>query len=241
MSNYRNHAIAGLLFALPFAHGFFYLFFALLGASIPDMDHDNNINKVSTMLICGLLLSVFLFFVDGLNISALLLVALAVIFYLSKHRGFTHTLLGICILSFIFLLMIMGFIPVFMRLSLNLGFSIPSVVYVFIIMSIIGYFIVSRKYYFIYLSVLLIYLVMFPIEHVDINWFNVFLMFLLGALSHIVLDLFTPSGVSFLEPFNDRKFHSNMAWILIFIWILASLYTFCNYGSFINNYTPIFT
>ncbi|MBE6487708.1 MAG: hypothetical protein E7Z86_03235 [Methanosphaera stadtmanae] len=241
MSNYRNHAIGGLIFALPFAPGIFYLFFALLGASIPDMDHDNNINKVGTMLIWGVILSVFLFFVDGLNISALLLVGLAIIFYISKHRGFTHTILGITILSYVFLLMIMGFIPVFMRLSLNLGISIPTVVYIFVIMAIIGYFIISRRYYILYLAVLLVYLYLFPIDYLSINWLSVFLMFFLGALSHIILDLFTPSGVSFLQPFNDSKFHSNIAWILIILWLLASVYTLCNYGSFINNFTPIFT
>ena len=86
----------------------------------------------------------------------LLLVGLAIIFYISKHRGFTHTILGITILSYVFLLMIMGFIPVFMRLSLNIGISIPTVVYIFIIMAIIGYFIISRRYYVLYLVVLLL-------------------------------------------------------------------------------------
>lgn len=241
MSNYKNHAIGGLIFALPFTPGIFYLFFALLGASIPDLDHENNIYKVRAMLVGGVVLSVFLFFVDGLNISALLLVGLAVIFYISKHRGFTHTLLGICILSYVFLLMVMGFIPVFMRLSLNLGITIPSVVYVFVTMAIVGYFIVSRRYYVLYLLVLLIYLALYPVDYLSINWMAVFSMFLLGALSHIVLDLLTPAGVSFFVPFTEVKFHSTMAWILIMLWIVVSVYVLCNYGSFINNFTPIFT
>ncbi|WP_455645768.1 metal-dependent hydrolase [Methanosphaera sp.] len=240
MSSYKPHAIAGLIFALPFIPSVFYLFFALLGASIPDMDHHNNNNKVYSMFAIGIVLSILLFFYDGLSISALILVSLAVIFYLSKHRGFTHSFLGIGILSFLFMLMVMGFIPVLSRIFLSFGFNISSSFILLVILALLGYFVISRRYLYIYLLVLAIYLIIFPVDYTSIQWSMVLLTMFIGALSHIVLDLWTPAGLKVFKPFTDFKFHKGLAIILVVVWLLSSIFVLWNYGSFITYLNPLF-
>ena len=76
MSSFRSHALAGLLFGLPFVSNIFYLFFALLGASIPDLDHQNNKRKVYSMIGIGVVLSVLLLFLNGDVLSGLILILL---------------------------------------------------------------------------------------------------------------------------------------------------------------------
>ncbi|OED29992.1 metal-dependent hydrolase [Methanosphaera sp. WGK6] len=240
MSSYKPHAIAGLIFALPFIPSVFYLFFALIGASIPDMDHHTNNDKVYSMFVIGVILSILLFFYDGLSISALIIVSLAVIFYMSKHRGFTHSLLGISILSFLFMLLVMGFIPILSRIFLSLGFDISSSLILLVILAIIGYFVISKRYLYIYLLILAIYLVVFPVDYTSIQWSKVLLTMFVGALSHIVLDLWTPAGLKVLKPFTDFKFHKGLAIFLVLIWVLSSIFVLFTYGSFISNLNPLF-
>ena len=239
MSNYRNHALFSILVALPFALSPFYLFFSLLGASICDMDHSNNESKVVRMMLFALLLAVLLFFVDGLSISALILFLLAAIFYLSRHRGFTHTVFGIVVLSFLFLLMLMGFFPVFVRLCTLAGVSLSSSLLLFVIMAVMGYFLVNRRFYLIYLLVLAVYLFLSPVDYMGIDWLAVLFMLLLGSFSHIVLDLLTPAGLKLFSPLWGVTFYRSLGLFLFVVWVFASVYVVCFYGCWITSFTPI--
>ena len=240
MSNYRNHAIAGILFALPFAPSLFYLFFALLGASIPDMDHVNNKNKVVVMFIIGVILAVALSVYDKLPLSAMIIILVAGIFYVSKHRGFTHTLLGVSVLSFLFTLIVMGFIPFINKLLIVSNIAWPSSILLFVVMILVGYFIVSRKYLLWYVLLVGIYLILFPVDYGNIGSSNVFLMFFIGAISHIILDLWTPAGLCLFIPVSYKKYHRSMALLLILIWIICSLHYITVNGSLLTNFTSIF-
>lgn len=224
MSSFRSHAIAGILFALPFVCNVFYLFFALLGASIPDLDHRNNVGRVYSMIFVGILLSVLVFIYNGDILSCVILIVLGVIFYLSKHRGFTHTLIGICVLSFLFTLMFMGFIPVLMSISVYFNLNIPVSVFVFIVMCVIGYFVVLRRYLLLYIFCVGVYLVFSGFDYGSFSWSLVFCMFFVGGLSHLILDLWTPAGLSLFKPLLNRRFHRGMALILFILWLCASIF-----------------
>ena len=230
MSNYRTHAIAGILMALPFAPSIFYLFFALIGASICDLDHENNTHKVNSMMITGLILSIILFFFNSSSISTLLLIVLSIIFYISKHRGFTHTLVGIILLSLLFLFMIMGFISFFNRAFLISAIRIPHLLVLFVTMAIAGFFVISRRYYLIYFIVLGLYLYMVPMDYTTINWSLAWMMLFVGSMSHIILDLATPAGLCIFEPFSHVECHRRWALIFFVIWIFFALYFFFSYG-----------
>lgn len=223
MSSFRSHALAGLLFGLPFVCNIFYLFFALLGASIPDLDHQNNKRKVYSMIIVGIILSVLLFFLNGDVISCLILIFLGVIFYLSHHRDFSHTLVGIVVLSCLFSFMFMGLVSVLMSLCVYFGVNVPFSSIVFIVMVLIGYFVIHRRYLMLYILVLAIYLVLFGFDFGMFNWYLVFGMFLVGGFSHLILDLRTPAGLSLFKPFIKRKFHQSMALFLFIVWLVVAI------------------
>lgn len=226
MSNFKIHALAGILFGLPFVPSVFYLFFALLGASIPDLDHKNNENKVYSMFVVGVILAVILSIGGLMNISALIIILLAVIFYLSKHRGFTHTFIGICVLSFLFTLVVMGFIPLINDLLIINEFAWSNTILLFLVMVLVGFFVISRKYYLLYVTVLAIYLILFPVDYSNIDGMLILTMFLIGAISHIILDLCTSSGVSVFKPLSNKKYHKSLAILLFSIWIILSISSF---------------
>ena len=223
VSSYKSHAIAGILFALPFISNVFYLFFALLGASVPDLDHQNNKHKVYSMIGFGVVLSVLLFFLNGDVLSGLVLILLGVIFYFSHHRGFSHTLVGIVVLSCLFSFMFIGFVSVLMRLCIDFGVNVPFSSIVFIVMVLIGYFVIHRRYLMLYILALAVYLVLFGFDFGMFNWYVVFGMFLVGGLSHLILDLRTPAGLSLFKPFIKRKFHQKMALFLFIIWLVVAV------------------
>jgi len=241
MSSYKNHAIFGILLALPLIPDPLYLFFALLGASIPDLDHENNTNKVLDMFMVGVVLSVLLFFFNGFHLGGLLLVLVALIFYVSKHRSFTHTLVGILMLSSIFTLMIMGFIPTVTYFGVFMGLSLPSNMVLFIALAIVGYFVVSRKILLMYLLVLGLYLIIFPKNYLMLNWTFVGVMFMTGALSHLILDLWTPQGLKLFLPVSEKTYHKKMALLLLSLWIVCCIYLVLVNGSLFSNLIHIFT
>lgn len=82
---------------------------ALIGANLPDFDH--NIKKINIykMEIVGLILFIALYIANLPYFIGIILCILPIIFYFSNHRGFTHSLLGIIVLSvLIFLVVLMG-------------------------------------------------------------------------------------------------------------------------------------
>ena len=240
MSNYKAHALAGILFALPFIPSVFYLFFALLGASIPDMDHTNNKNKVYSMFVVGIILAFVLSMFGGVSISAMIIILLAIIFYLSNHRGFTHTLIGIVCLSFLFTLVVMGFVPLINKVLIVSQVALPNTILLFAVMVLVGYFIVSRRYLLLYVILLAIYLVMCPVDYSNMQGNTVFLMFFLGALSHIVLDLWTPAGICIFKPISNTKYHKNLAIVFFLIWLVSAVCNICSYGSLFDYFAFIF-
>lgn len=228
MSNYKAHAIAGIIMAMPFVPNAFYLFFALIGASICDLDHDNNRKKVSYMLLTGITLSVILFFFNASSLSALLLIILAIIFYISKHRGFTHTILGVILLSALFLLMFMGFISFFSRVFFILGLNLNHSIILLMVMAIVGFFVISRRYYVWYLLLCMVSLVIQPLDYVSLNWMMVFIILFVGCMSHLILDLLTPAGLTLFKPFSSVECHKKIAYAFILLWLALSLYVICS-------------
>lgn len=80
---------------------------AIIGANLPDFDHDVKKINVYKMMIVGLLVFIILYIMNLyvsdliglLSIFGIILCIFSIIFYFSNHRGFTHSLLGITVLS----------------------------------------------------------------------------------------------------------------------------------------------
>lgn len=238
MSSYKAHALAGIILAFPFIPSFFYLFFAVIGASIPDMDHENNKNKVNSMFLIGIIISLLLLILKGSMMSGLIIVLLAITFYYSKHRGLTHSLVGITVICLLLLFMMMGFIPVVTSLAEYAHYVMPNNLAIFLLLSLLGYFVVSRKVLTYYEILLAVCLFLAPVNIDVINWRLIFIILFLGALSHLILDLWTPSGLAVFWPLSEKEYHKHLAVVFIAIWLfLAASYVYA-FGHILFTYQP---
>ena len=238
MSSYKAHALAGIILAFPFIPSFFYLFFAVVGASIPDMDHDNNKNKVNSMFLVGIIISLLLFILKGSLMSGLIIILLAITFYYSKHRGLTHSLAGITVICLLLLFMMMGLIPVVTSLAEYAHYVMPNNLSVFILLSLLGYFVVSRRVWTYYEILLAVCLFLAPVNIDVINWRLIFIILFLGALSHLILDLWTPSGLAVFWPLSQTEYHKKLAIIFIAIWLFLAVSYVYSFGHILFTYQP---
>ena len=216
MPSYRKHALFALLLTLPFFPNIFSLALAVIGASFPDFDHKLKKKNISILFLSGLILTVILYVLKLPYLLGIILINLALIFYLSKHRGFTHSLLGIFILSTCITVLVVSayfFLDTF-------GLSEQGTLV--IIAVLLGSLALNRKLLipFIFLSVLGIFLTPFP----GLNLYNVMGAVFLGFLSHVILDSYTPSGIEFFRPFSSKRFKKKFGVLLMVLWLLAASY-----------------
>lgn len=219
MPSYKKHAIFSLIIAVPFIHDIFYLSLALIGASMIDMDHHLRKNDLILLAVLGILLTVSLYILKLPFLVGISLIVMAFIFYISKHRGFTHSIHGILVLSFLLAFSVAGIY------SLLHGFNILEKICLIIISVVLGVITLNKK-------LLLPFFIIVPVGIIvtkspDLNMFYVFLALLIGSLSHILLDLFTPSGIRLFNPLSSKKFKKSSGVILFILWgFLAFFYVF---------------
>lgn len=217
MSSYKKHVIFALVFSLPFFfQNIFALALSVLGSSIPDFDHPIKGRRVSLIFLIGLL-TLIIFYLLGLPyLIGILLMVLAMIFYLSSHRGFSHSILGIFILSILLTLLVISSYFFFRAFGVDERESLA------LILVFSGLIFVDRKILipFTFLGVLGVLFTPF----LGLNLYNIMGPFLMGFISHVILDLYTPSGVKFLRPFSTRTFKKGLGGFLIIIWIICASY-----------------
>jgi len=104
----------------------------LIGANLPDFDHDIKKINLYKMEIVGLVLFITFYIVGIPYFIGIILCILPIIFYFSNHRGFTHSLLGIIILSilvFLVVLMSVAVLSPFLSsvglINANMDFVVP--------------------------------------------------------------------------------------------------------------------
>ncbi len=226
MSSYKGHSLFAVVLSLLMFHNPLAIAISLLSANFPDFDHEFKRNQVLNIFLFGVLITVFLYILNLPYYFGLILIALAVIFLLSSHRGFTHSIFGIIIQALAIFFLIFFTLDLF--LSFNLKCNIPNLslnlVIVFILLGFLGLFFLNRKLSMLYISfiimsLLAIYLGLVPAFSLDLNMI-VFSIFL-GLLSHLILDSFTPSGIKAFSPFTEKSFHKWFGIIvLIFIFVI---------------------
>ncbi len=219
MPSYKKHALFSLIIAVPFVHDIFYLSLALIGASMIDMDHHIRKNDLILLTVLGVLLTFSLYILKLPFLIGISLIIMAFIFYLSKHRGFVHSIWGVLTLSFLLAFSIIGIY------ALLHGFNIHEKISLIVISVVLGIIALNKKF-------LLPFFILVPVgiiitKNTDLNMLYVFLAILIGSLSHILLDLFTPSGIRLLNPVSSKKFKKNSGVVLFVLWaFLAFIYVF---------------
>ncbi len=219
MPSYKKHALFSIIIALPFVHDIFYISLALIGASMIDMDHHIRKNDLILLAALGILLTFSLYILKLPFLVGISLIIMAFIFYLSKHRGFVHSILGVLILSFLLAFSIIG------MYTLLHGFSIDEKISLVIISVILGVVTVNKKFLFPFFIIVPVGIII--TKNTDLNMFYIFLAVLIGSLSHILLDLFTPSGIQLFNPLSSKKFKKSFGAVLFVLWgFLAFIYVF---------------
>jgi inner membrane protein len=219
MPSYKKHALFSIIIAIPFVHDIFYLSLALIGASMIDMDHHIRKNDLILLAVLGVLLTFSLYILKLPFLVGISLIIMAFIFYLSKHRGFVHSIWGVLTLSFLLAFSIIGIY------ALLHGFNIDEKICLIVISVILGIIALNKKF-------LLPFFIIVPVgiiitKNPDLNLFYAFLAILIGSLSHILLDLFTPSGIRLLNPVSSKKFKKSFGVVLFILWVfLTFIYVF---------------
>lgn len=213
MPSYKKHVLFSIIIALPFIQDVFYLSLAVIGASIIDMDHHVKKNNLIIMAIFGVILSLLLYILKLPILIGIILIIMALIFYISKHRGFTHSIFGTILFSIFLTFFVLGLNSVLS--NFNLENKLPLI----LISIILGIIVLNKK-------ILLPFIILVPLGIIltpynDISLYYVFLALFVGCISHIILDLFTPSGINLLNPLSSKKFKKNSGLFLFILWILG--------------------
>ncbi|MGZ7043802.1 MAG: metal-dependent hydrolase [Methanobacterium sp.] len=215
MPSYKTHALFSIIIALPFIHDVFYLGVAVIGASIIDMDHHVKKNNLIIMAIFGVISSFILYTLKLPFLFGISLIIMAFIFYISNHRGFTHSIFGVPLLSFLLAFFVLGLN------SLLIVFGIENKLSLILISIILGIIILNKRIIIPFLIVVSIGIIL--MYNTSINPYYTFLAIFLGILSHIMLDLFTPGGIRLFNPIFSKKFYKSSGIIILISWILGAI------------------
>lgn len=214
MSSYRNHILFSLVMALPFFPNVFYLSLVLFGTSIIDFDSNIKENQIIIMFLIGCVLALLLYIFNLPSMIGIILMLLAVIFYISKHRGFMHSIWGIGAISIFLTVFASGFYLLLVDVvDLKIILGLLSI--------ILGFIVLNRKLVLPYAILMIVGIYLTP--NLSLNLMDIFWAFFLGGFSHVTLDLFTSSGVGLLSPLYSKHFHKITGLIILVVWILVAM------------------
>jgi len=227
MPSYKEHVIASIIMVFPFFPEIFYIALAVIGASIMDMDHKVNQKNLTILGLLGIILALILYILKFPYLIGILIALMALLFYISEHRGFMHSIIGIFFITGCVSLFVLG------AQTLLLGFTSLKISLI-IISLILGIVILNKKIVPIYAFLIILGLIFS--SNLGFNIYYIFFAFFLGCISHVILDLFTPSGVQLISPISSMKFKKRAGFTLIAIWAGCVISSVVLYG---NNFLSL--
>ena len=99
MPSYKEHVLVSIIMIFPFFPEVFYIALAVIGASIIDMDHKVNRKNIIILGLLGVILALILYILNLPYLIGVLISLMALLFYISEHRGFMHSIIGILFIS----------------------------------------------------------------------------------------------------------------------------------------------
>jgi inner membrane protein len=223
MPSYKEHVLVSIIMVLPFFEDVFYIALAVIGASMIDMDHHVNQKNITILGLLGVILALILYILHLPYLIGVLIALMALLFYLSEHRGFMHSMLGILFITASVAFFVLGAFVMLTDYGLSLKISL------IIISLILGIVILNKKIVPIYAFLIIVGLIF--TSNQAFNIYYVLLAIFLGSLSHIILDLFTKSGVELLNPVSSQKFHKLAGFTLLGIWVGTVIVSVVLYGN----------
>lgn len=166
------------------------------------------------MFLVGVVLALILYILTLPSMIGIILILLAVIFYISQHRGFMHSILGMMVISLFLTFFSAGFYLLLV--------DVVSMKVILILLSIIlGFIVLNRKLLFPYVILMIAGIYLTP--EVSLNVYYIFGAFFLGCLSHVTLDLFTSQGVGLFRPLSSRNYHKISGLVILIAWALLAV------------------
>ena len=217
MASYKGHSLFALILSLLFFQNPLLIALTVIGANIPDFDHDFKKDNVYEIIILGLIIFIILYILKQPPYIGLIIVFLGVTFYFSKHRSFTHSIFGVLTLTSATSLIIIGGLELINTLTpLNNNYLAISILII-----LLSFIFVNRKILIIFIPLLLISLIILP--QTGISYLKIVFGLFLGLLSHVVLDSFTPSGIKLFAPLSSKKVYKKFGIVMIIILLITSL------------------
>ena len=217
MSSYKGHSIFALIISLMFFHNPLLIALTLIGANVPDFDHEFKQENVYKMIILGLVVFISLYILKLPYYIGLMIVFLGVTFYFSEHRSFTHSIFGVLTLtSALALILIWGSQLIDAVTVLENHYLLMA-----ILIALLSFLFLNKKVLMIFLPLFFVSLFVLPTS--QITYVEIVLALFLGLFSHIVLDSFTPAGFKIFSPISSRKVYRNFGLSMIFLLIFFAL------------------
>jgi len=215
MSSYKKHILFSLVMVFPLFPDVYYLSLAVIGASMVDLDNSFRYRNLLIMAILGGILAVLLQFFKMTPFPGILLISIAFFFFLAQHRGFVHSIPGICLTTFCLAVFVLSF------QSLLILFKVDSMVAIFLTAIIMGVMILNRGLLILY--ALLVTVGIFLMPETSFNFLYIYTALFAGSLSHLILDLFTGNGVKLFEPLWKRSYGKLAGSFFLVIWAVFVL------------------
>lgn len=234
MSSYKGHSIFAFLLSLMFFHNPLTIALTVIGANIPDFDHEFKRENVYKMIILGLIVFISLYILKLPYYIGLMIVFLGITFYFSEHRSFTHSIFGVLTLtSAVALILIWGSQLIDFVTVLDNHYLLMAV-----LIALLSFLFLNKKLLMVFIPLFFIGLFVIPIA--EISYLEIIFSLFLGLFSHVVLDSFTPAGIKIFAPLSSKKVYRNfglsMIFLLIFIAILYNIpILFELFGNYVIN------
>ncbi|MBQ3472570.1 MAG: metal-dependent hydrolase [Methanobrevibacter sp.] len=229
MSSYKGHTIFAFILSLIMFYDPLAIALAVISANIPDFDHEFKRNHVLTIISLGALIALLLYFLGLPYYLGLVIVLLGVIFLVSSHRGFTHSILGALLIT-VFLSLFLFFGMGLSSYDLDFNSSRNLMILLILIIALALLFLNKKlsPIFLVAIALLVVSVNMGLISPLKINLTLLAFSIFFGLCSHIILDSFTPSGVKAFSPFKDKEYHKKFGVLSILIIILIFVLLFPN-------------
>jgi inner membrane protein len=212
MSSYKKHILFSLLMVIPFFPDVYYLSLAVIGASMVDLDNSFRYRNLFIMAFSGGILAFILLFLNLTPFPGILLISIAFFFFLAQHRGFVHSIPGICLTSFCLAIFVLSF------QNILILFKVDYMVAIYLTAIIIGVMILNRGVLILY--ALLVSVGIFLMPETNFNFLYIYTALFVGSLSHLILDLFTGNGVKLFEPLWKHSYGKLAGSFFLVLWAI---------------------
>lgn len=216
MSSYKSHSIFALILGLLFSFNPLIIALTIIGANIPDFDHKFKKDHVYKMMILGLFVFISLYILNLPYFLGLIIIFIAITFYFSEHRSFTHSIFGIITLTAAASLILIWAFELIVSV-----YIIPNDYLMAILIVLLSFLFLNKRVLSVFIPLFFVCVIFFQVF--EITYLEIAFGLFLGFFSHIILDASTPAGIKLFAPLSQKKVYKNFSIAATFILIIVAI------------------